>query len=89
MIDYLDGRIEARRYQEGIFTLMQSRARFTEEEFRILQIAYGDADDYDADVRLEYTILEPELRHRIAESVEALIALEHDRVRVDRNPSSS
>jgi len=75
MKDYLDGKIDAGGYQRGIFDLMKQRARLSDEEYRILQMAYGDADDYDPIVKLEYTILEPELRCRVANSIEKLAAL--------------
>jgi hypothetical protein len=75
MKDYLNEQIDALSYQRGIFDLMKQRARLSDEEFGILQIAYGDADDYDPIVRLEYTILEPELRRRVANSIEELAAL--------------
>ncbi len=83
MRDYLDGKIEVRGYQRGIFTLMKQRARFTDEEFRILQMAFVDVDDYDPVVRLEHTILEPELRSRVANSIRELTALGYDEVQVD------
>jgi hypothetical protein len=38
---------------------------------------FVDADDYDPVVRLEHTILEPELRRRVANTIEELAALGH------------
>jgi len=54
---------------------MKKRSIITDEAFCLLQTAYTDADDYDPVVRLEYTILEPVLRSRVAKSVEDLAAL--------------
>lgn len=47
----------------------------TDDEFSIIGLAYHDADDYDPEVRLEHTIEEPELRRRVAESLDELKAL--------------
>jgi hypothetical protein len=69
MKEYLEGKIDAESYRQGFFKLMKKRARFTDDEFRLIQVAFLDADDYDPVVRLEYTILEPELRRRVAMSV--------------------
>ena len=69
---YLADRIKVDEYRSTYFQLMKQRTNFSEDEFRILQPAYGDADDYDAVVRLEYTIEEPELRMRVAKSVQDL-----------------
>ena len=41
----------------------------------ILQIGIGDADDYDPDLRLEHTILEPALRDRVAKTITELEGL--------------
>jgi len=68
---------------------MKQRGTFTDEEFRILQMALADADDYDPIVKLEYTILEPELRRRVANSIEELIALGSDAVKVDIEEEAS
>jgi hypothetical protein len=89
MKEYLDRKIDARSYQRGIFDLMKQRGTFTDEEFRILQMALADADDYDPIVKLEYTILEPELRRRVANSIEELIALGSDAVKVDIEEEAS
>jgi len=75
MEDYLVERIGVISYRQGIFELMKKRGKFTEEEFWTLQTAFTDGDDYDAEVRLEHTILEPELKCRVAKSVERLAAL--------------
>jgi hypothetical protein len=77
MTSYHKGLIDARSYQSAYFSLMVKRIILTEEESRILQQAYGDADDYDAELKLEYTIDEPELRARVSRSIAELIALEN------------
>jgi len=68
----LAGEIEAREYQSQYFELMKNRMTVTEDEFRILQMAYGDADDYDPSLRLEHTIEEPELKRRVGKSIHDL-----------------
>ena len=72
MRSYLAGEIAARDYQSQYFELMKKRMTITEYEFRILQTAYGDADDYDPSVRLEHTIGEPELKRRVQKSIHDL-----------------
>ena len=72
MRDYLEGRIDAGSYQESYFVLMKKRMIVSEAQSRVLRQAYGDADDYDPVVRLQYTIEEPELRRRVAKSLEQL-----------------
>jgi len=72
MKDFFEEKIDVRSYQMGIFALMKRRSRFTNDEYRILQVAYGDADD-----------LEPELRRRVANSIEELAALGFDGIQVD------
>jgi Bacterial self-protective colicin-like immunity len=75
MKDYLDGRTDVRSYRQGYFALMKKRMVLNEEESRILQTAYGDADDYDPLIRLAHTIEEPELRKRVAKSLEELVTV--------------
>lgn len=77
MRGFLDGRIDARGYRESIFALTKQRINIGESESRILQQAYGDADDYDPEVRLAYTIDESELRRRVSRVVEELAAIGH------------
>jgi hypothetical protein len=77
MEGYIDGKIGVDDYCQGIFALMKRRMTISDEECRILQTAFHDADDYDAEIRLEHTILEPELRRRVATSIEELRALGH------------
>jgi len=72
MENYLAERITVETYRSRFFELMKQRTNFTDDEFQIVQAAYGDADDYDAAVRLERTIEEPELRTRIRKSVHDL-----------------
>jgi hypothetical protein len=75
MEDFLETRIDVRQYQQNYFALMKKRMTLSEDESRILQQAYGDADDYDPELRLQYTIEEPELRQRVAKSLRELAAL--------------
>ena len=46
---------------------------------QIIQRGYCDADDYDPVVRLPNTILEPELRERVAKSMRDLNSLGYSR----------
>ena len=64
MEEYLSGSRDARSYQQGFFALMKKRAVLSEDESRIVQESYGDADDYDPGIRLPHTIEEPELKKR-------------------------
>jgi hypothetical protein len=75
MTDFLAGAIPAREYQRRMFDAMNRRCAMTDDEFSIIGLAYHDADDYDPEVRLEHTIEEPELRRRVAESLDELKAL--------------
>jgi len=75
---FVDGRIDAKEYQAS-YTEMTTR-RFivpSEDVDRILQQAYGDADDYDPAVRLPATIEEPELKRRVRNSIRELESLGH------------
>jgi hypothetical protein len=49
----------------------------SEEEDKIIQQAYGDADDFDDAVKLEYSIDEGQLRQRVSASLEKLKTLGH------------
>ena len=49
----------------------------SDEEDKILQRAYVDADDFDDVVRLEYTIDEEQLRERVSASLKRLKGLGH------------
>ena len=75
MKDFLDRRIDVRRYQRSYCDLSTKRFVATPEEDKILQQAYGDADDFDDEVHLEYTIDEEQLRNRVSTSLERLKAL--------------
>ena len=77
MKSFLNSEIDAESYCARYFDLMVKRMTVGEEESKILGIGYHDADDYDADLRLEHTILEPELKTRVAESLAGLTALGH------------
>lgn len=71
----MDRRIDVRQYQHSYFDLSKKRFLATPEEDKILQQAYGDADDFDDVVHLEYTIDEDQLRSRVSTSLERLKAL--------------
>lgn len=77
MKDFLDKRIDVRQYQRSYFDLSTKRFIVTGEEDKILQQAYGDADDFDDVVHVEYTIGEEHLRERVSASLERLKALGH------------
>ena len=77
MKDFLDRRIDVRQYQRSYVDLSTKRFVTTPEEDKILQQAYGDADDFDDVVHLEYTIDEEQLRNRASTSLERLKALGH------------
>lgn len=64
----LQGRLDAGQYAQQYFALMAKRMTLTEEEDRILQRAYGDADDYEPDtpIKLPNLINEQQLRERVA-----------------------
>jgi len=70
MRDFLAGSISTGQYQRAIFDAAKVRSTLTEEESRIVGAAYRDADDYDAEIRLPYTIEELELRRRVASLLE-------------------
>lgn len=72
MKNFLDKTISVRQYCEGIFNAAQVRCTLTEEESRIIGIAFHDADDYDEEIRLPHTIDESELRNRVTESLKEL-----------------
>ena len=76
MKDFVDGRIDARQYQSSYSDLMIKRFVVPSEDVsRVLQQAFGDADDYDPVVRLPSTIEEPELRRRVSNSIRELESL--------------
>jgi len=77
MKDFLDRHIDVRQYQRSYFDLSKKRFIVTDEEDKILQQAYGDADDFDDVVHLEYTINEEQLRERVSASLERLKTLGH------------
>jgi hypothetical protein len=78
MRDYLEGRTDVHAYRQNLFGSMTKRTNLNEEESRIVQQAYGDADDYDQAVSLTYTLDEPELKTRIAKSLKDLGVAESD-----------
>jgi hypothetical protein len=76
MKDYLDQRIDVNQYQKMYFDMTIKLVTIPSGDVdRIIQQAYGDADDYDPVVRLPYTIEEPELRARVANSLRELASL--------------
>jgi hypothetical protein len=77
MEDYLSRKRDARSYRQEFFALMKRRTVLSEDESRTVQEAYGDADDYDPEIRLPYTIKEPELRKRVATAAAKLAIVSH------------
>ena len=79
MKDFLQGRLDAGQYAQQYFALMKKRMTLTEEESRVLQRAYGDADDYepDASIELPNLLSEHQLRERVAQSLRELAELGH------------
>jgi hypothetical protein len=51
--------------KRSYFDLSTKRFIVTDEEDKLLQQAYGDSDDFDDVVHLEYTINEEQLRERV------------------------
>jgi len=78
MTDYLRGQITVDQYRENYFAMIIKRMTVPDEASKILQQAYGDADDYDSVVTLDYTISEAQLRERVAKSAQKLAALGYD-----------
>ncbi|HEY7097199.1 MAG TPA: colicin immunity domain-containing protein [Terriglobales bacterium] len=74
---FLGKRIDAHQYRSNYFDLSKKRVIATEEEDKVLQQAYGDADDFDDTVSLANTINEEQLRERVSASLERLKALGH------------
>jgi hypothetical protein len=78
MKDFLDSRIDVHEYCRCYFSFAKMRVGvLSEEEDKIIQQAYGDADDFDDAVKLEYTIDEGQLRQRVSASLEKLKTLGH------------
>lgn len=75
MKSYLETRIDADTFRQQLSAMSGKRSLLSEEASLIVQKAYGKADDYDAVLRLEYTIQEPSLRDFVADSVKQLEAL--------------
>jgi hypothetical protein len=75
MQDFLAGRIDVHQYCRRYFDLSKMRMDMSDDEDRIIQEAYGDADDFDDVVHLEYTIDEAQLRERVSRSLGRLRAL--------------
>ena len=69
MKDFLDRRIDVQQYQRGYVELNAKRIIVSDEERKILQQAYGDTDDFDDVVQLNYTINEEQLRERVSGSI--------------------
>jgi hypothetical protein len=77
MRDFLEDRLDASQYTKQYFALMVKRMTLTEEESRVLQRAYGDADDYEPNPAIELPNLlsEHQLRERVAQSLRELAEL--------------
>jgi hypothetical protein len=65
MQDFLAKRTDVHQYCRSYFDLSKMRIDVSDDEDKILQEAYGDADDFDDVVHLEYTIDETQLRERV------------------------
>lgn len=72
---YVENRIDVDTYRTSFFAMNSKRSLVSENASVIIQKAYGDADDYDRVVSLEYTIEELALRERVARSIVALETL--------------
>jgi Bacterial self-protective colicin-like immunity len=77
MQDFLAKRIDVDQYRRSYFDLSKMRMDVPDDEDKILQEAYGDADDFDDVVHLENTIDEAQLRERVSGSLERLRARGH------------
>jgi len=67
MHSFLNGSVDVKSYRQELFRVFPTRMEpHGDETDRILQTAYGDADDYESEIRLPYTITEEELRSRVA-----------------------
>src|SRR5271169_6324141 len=74
---FLDERIDVQNYARSYFDFAKGRTNIpSEEASRIMQQAYGDADDFEPDTELRKTnphwIAEVELRERVAKSFREL-----------------
>src|SRR5579859_3858760 len=79
MKDYLDRRIGPAQYAKSYFALFKKRMVVPNEELsRILQQAYGDADDYEPDTAIRQEnpkwVGETELKERVEKSLRELRA---------------
>ena len=78
MKDFLENLIDVHQYCRSYFGFAKMRMGvLSDEEDKIIQQAYGDADDFDDAVQLEYTIDEGQLRQRVSASLEKLKTLGH------------
>ena len=78
MKDFLDNLIDVHQYRRRYFGFALMRMGvLSDEEGKIIQQAYGDADDFDDAVQLEYTIDEGQLRQRVSASLKKLKTLGH------------
>jgi Domain of unknown function (DUF4926)/Bacterial self-protective colicin-like immunity len=78
MKDFLDNLIDVHQYRRSYFGFALMRMGvLSDEEDKIIQQAYGDADDFDDAVQLEYTIDEGQLRQRVSASLKKLKTLGH------------
>lgn len=73
MKDFLVNLIDVHEYRRSYFGFAKMRMGvLSDEEDKIIQQAYGDADDFDDAVQLEHTIDEGQLRQRVSASLERL-----------------
>jgi hypothetical protein len=80
MADYIEGKITAGQYKTLFFDFNRLRVNIPNEDASVLiQRAFGEADDYEPDENLRQAnpqwIGEPELRERVAKSLQQLSAL--------------
>ena len=64
--EFLDERIDAQPYQRSYFKLNANRVVLLEQERKIVQRGYGDANDYDDLLHLAHTINEEQLRECVS-----------------------
>jgi hypothetical protein len=76
MKDFLGNLIDVHQYCRSYFGFAKMRMGIlSDEEDKIIQQSYGDADDFDDALQLEYTIDESQLRQRVSASLEKLKTL--------------
>src|SRR5207302_1265183 len=79
MKDFLRGNINAHTYARKLFSTNSKRSISSEASSIIIQKAYSEADAYNPNIRLDYTITERQLRRSVegsAKQLESRISLE-------------